>query len=91
MKHHVLILWIQVIALKQAVDAMSDRMRTVENTLQQDLEPLKQSSQALETVALQLASERDSALKEVPYHMFTKLFVLAHVCERILRICLLGV
>eukprot|EP00250_Pteridium_aquilinum_P013627 c21464_g1_i1 orf=184-1542(+) len=55
----------EVIALKQAVDAMSDRMRTVENTLQQELEPLKQGSQALETVALQLASERDFALKEL--------------------------
>ncbi|KAH7432102.1 hypothetical protein KP509_07G008500 [Ceratopteris richardii] len=55
----------EVIALKQAVDAMSDRMRNVENSLQSELEPLKRSSQALETVALQLASERDSALKEL--------------------------
>lgn len=55
----------EVIALKQAVDAMSDRMRTIETTLQQDLEPLKQNSQALESVALQLASERDSAMKEL--------------------------
>ncbi|MCO5590395.1 hypothetical protein L7F22_044365 [Adiantum nelumboides] len=55
----------EVIALKQAVDAMSGRMRIVENALQQELEPLKQSAQALETVALQLASERDSAMKEL--------------------------
>lgn len=55
----------EVIALKQAVDAMSDRMRTIEKTLQQELEPLKQSSRALETVALQLASERETALKEL--------------------------
>lgn len=55
----------EVTALKQAVDAMSDRMRSIEKVLQQELEPLKQSTIALETVALQLASERDSALKEL--------------------------
>ncbi|KAI5074329.1 hypothetical protein GOP47_0010290 [Adiantum capillus-veneris] len=55
----------EVVALKQAVDAMSGRMQIVENALQKELEPLKQSSEALETVALQLASERDSALKEL--------------------------
>lgn len=55
----------EVTALKKAVDAMSDRMRAIEKMLEEELQPLKENTRALETVALQLASERDSALKEV--------------------------
>eukprot|EP00850_Spirogloea_muscicola_P001920 SM000007S20880 [mRNA] locus=s7:743163:745546:+ [translate_table: standard] len=52
----------QVMALKGAVDAMTERMKAIEAMLEQEVKQLKQQNQALETVALQLAAERDSAI-----------------------------
>jgi hypothetical protein len=51
--------------LKSAVDGMTERMRAIEAMLAQEVGELRQQNQALETVAIQLASERDSALNKV--------------------------
>ncbi|OAE34006.1 hypothetical protein AXG93_3891s1190 [Marchantia polymorpha subsp. ruderalis] len=55
----------EVSALKDAVIAMTNRMRAIEEMLDQEVSLLKKQNEALETVALQLAAERDSALQEV--------------------------
>lgn len=54
----------EVTALKAAVNAMTERMRSIEAMLAQEVERLQQQNFALETVALQLADERDSAIKQ---------------------------
>jgi chromosome segregation ATPase len=55
----------EVHKLKSAVDGMTERMRAIEAMLAQEVGELRQQNQALETVAIQLASERDSALNKV--------------------------
>ncbi|GJP65111.1 hypothetical protein CLOP_g22015 [Closterium sp. NIES-67] len=53
-----------VTALKTAVNAMTERMRAIEAMLASEVQRLQEQNLALETVALQLADERDSAIKQ---------------------------
>eukprot|EP00897_Mesotaenium_endlicherianum_P001326 jgi/Mesen1/1220/ME000129S00318 len=55
----------EVGALKSAVNMMTERMKDIEVMLQQEVQRLQTQNQALSTVALQLASERDAAIKEM--------------------------
>lgn len=54
----------EVNALKSTVESMSNRMKGIEEMLDREIGLLKSQNQALETVALQLAQERDAAIKE---------------------------
>lgn len=54
----------EVNALKSAVESMSERMKGIEAMLEKEVGQLKSQNQALETVALQLAQERNVALEE---------------------------
>ncbi|GJP31353.1 hypothetical protein CLOM_g11995 [Closterium sp. NIES-68] len=54
----------EVTALKTAVNAMTERMRAIEAMLASEVQRLQEQNLALETVALQLADERDSAIKQ---------------------------
>lgn len=54
----------EVNALKSTVQLMSDRMKGIEEMLEREVGLLKSQNQALETVALQLAQERDVAIRE---------------------------
>ncbi|KAG0562536.1 hypothetical protein KC19_9G154300 [Ceratodon purpureus] len=54
----------EVNILKSTVESMSDRMKGIEEMLDREIGLLKAQNQALETVALQLAQERDTAIKE---------------------------
>ncbi|KAL2611750.1 hypothetical protein R1flu_023442 [Riccia fluitans] len=54
----------EVAALKDAVVAMTNRIKAIEEMLDREVSHLKKQNEALETVALQLAAERDSALQE---------------------------
>ena len=54
----------EVNALKSTVESMSERMKGIEEMLDREISLLKSQNQALETVALQLAQERDVAIKE---------------------------
>jgi hypothetical protein len=44
---------------------MTNRIKGIEEMLEQEVSQLKQQNQALETVSLQLAAERDAAMQEV--------------------------
>lgn len=54
----------EVNALKSTVESMSDRMKGIEEMLDREIGLLKSQNQALETVALQIAQERDIAIQE---------------------------
>ncbi|KAL3683050.1 hypothetical protein R1sor_001072 [Riccia sorocarpa] len=54
----------EVAALKDAVVAMTNRIKAIEEMLDREVSQLKKQNEALETVALQLAAERDSAVQE---------------------------
>ncbi len=56
---------LQVSALKDAITAMTNRIKGIEEMLEREVSQLKQQNQALETVSLQLAAERDAAVQEV--------------------------
>jgi hypothetical protein len=53
----------EVNALKATVESMSERMQGIEAMLDREVGLLKSQNQALETVALQLAQERDAAIR----------------------------
>ena len=53
----------EVNALKATVESMSERMQGIEAMLDREVGLLKSQNQALETVALQLAQERDAAIQ----------------------------
>lgn len=55
----------EVAGLKSAVVAMTERMRSIEDLLEQEVNQLRQHNSALETISLQLANERDKALEQV--------------------------
>lgn len=55
----------EVNALKSSVEMMTDRMKGIEEMLAREVGQLKTQNHALETVALQLAQERDVAYQEV--------------------------
>ncbi len=55
----------EVTALKSAVETMTTRMAGIEQMLEREVGQLKVQNEALETVTLQLAQERDSALQEI--------------------------
>jgi chromosome segregation ATPase len=55
----------EVTALKSAVEMMTTRMAGIEQMLEREVGQLKVQNEALETVTLQLAQERDSALQEI--------------------------
>jgi len=54
----------EVNCLKSTVESMSVRMKGIEALLDREIGLLKSQNQALETVALQLAQERDVAIQE---------------------------
>ena len=54
----------EVNLLKSTVESMSERMKGIEEMLDREIGLLKSQNQALETVALQLAKERDDAIQE---------------------------
>lgn len=54
----------EVNTLKAAVESMSDRMQGIEAMLEKEVGMLKSQNEALETVALQLAQERNAAMEE---------------------------
>eukprot|EP00271_Cylindrocystis_brebissonii_P012100 TRINITY_DN30190_c0_g1_i1.p1 TRINITY_DN30190_c0_g1~~TRINITY_DN30190_c0_g1_i1.p1 ORF type:complete len:543 (+),score=147.78 TRINITY_DN30190_c0_g1_i1:75-1703(+) len=55
----------EVTALRAAVSNMTERMRSIEAMLADEVARLREQNVALETVAHALASERDEAIKEV--------------------------
>lgn len=55
---------VEVNALKATVESMSDRMKGIEAMLEREVGQLRSQNQALETVALQLAQERNVAMEE---------------------------
>lgn len=55
----------EVNALKSSVEMMTERMKSIEEMLEREVGQLKTQNHALETVALQLAQERDIAYQEV--------------------------
>ncbi|CAM6106124.1 unnamed protein product [Calypogeia fissa] len=55
----------EVSALKDAITAMTSRIKGIEEMLEREVSQLKQQNQALETVSLQLAAERDAAVQEM--------------------------
>ncbi|EFJ14297.1 hypothetical protein SELMODRAFT_423707 [Selaginella moellendorffii] len=55
----------EVSGLRKAVEAMQGRISSVEKALAQEVQQFRQQNEALEVLACQLATERDSALQEV--------------------------
>lgn len=70
-----LLIALQVSALKDAIVAMTNRIKGIEEMLDQEVSQLKQQNQALETVSLQLAAERDAAVQEVSLSLFSFIYL----------------